>query len=60
MGYDQIANDDLQRQAKGIAKDLKSDNIQVKSDREIIAIIAYLQRLGTDIKTNKSTIPSNQ
>ena len=59
-GYDKIANEDLQRQAKSIAKDLKRDNIKVDSDREIIAIIAYLQRLGTDIKANKSDIPSNQ
>lgn len=59
-GYDKIANDDLVEQAKSITKDLKRDNIKVKSDREIVALIAYLQRLGTDIKANKLTIPSNQ
>jgi len=59
-GYDLEANAELKIQADSIASDLKKNNIQVKSDREIIALIAYLQRLGTDIKANKSTIPSNQ
>ena len=49
-GYEQVANAALDKQAKAIAADLKQNNIKVKSDREIIAIIAYLQRLGTDIK----------
>ncbi len=59
-GFDLQANADLKVQADSIAKDLNQNNIKVKSDREIIAVIAYLQRLGTDIKANKSTIPSNQ
>jgi cytochrome c oxidase cbb3-type subunit I/II len=49
-GYEYKANAELELQAKSIAADLKQNNIKVKSDREIIAIIAYLQRLGTDIK----------
>lgn len=49
-GYANIANQDLDKQAKGIAANLAIDKIKVSSDREIIAIIAYLQRLGTDIK----------
>lgn len=44
------ANDDLKRQADGIATNLAKEGIKVKSDREIVALIAYLQRLGTDIK----------
>lgn len=36
-----------------ISKNLAADNIKVKSNREIIAIIAYLQQLGTDIKSGK-------
>ncbi|RZM21343.1 MAG: cytochrome-c oxidase, cbb3-type subunit I [Pedobacter sp.] len=59
-GYDRTANEDLKIQAAGIAAELKQNNIKVNSDREIIAIIAYLQRLGTDIKANKNIIPSNQ
>lgn len=53
-GYDKIANRDLDKQAKGIADNLAKDKIKVKSNKEIIAIIAYLQRLGTDIKANKT------
>ena len=48
-GYDKIANDDLMIQAKGIADDLKSQGIQVEPTKEIIAMIAYLQRLGKDV-----------
>jgi cytochrome c oxidase cbb3-type subunit I/II len=60
VGYDQKANADLRLQADSISSNLRKDNIKVASNKEIIAIIAYLQRLGTDIKANKSTIPSNQ
>ncbi|WEK17510.1 MAG: cytochrome-c oxidase, cbb3-type subunit I [Candidatus Pedobacter colombiensis] len=49
-GYEHKANRDLDIQAKEIAEDLQKNNIKVKSDKEIIALIAYLQRLGTDIK----------
>lgn len=49
-GYENRANADLEKQAKEIANDLKENQVKVQSDREIIAIIAYLQRLGTDIK----------
>ena len=49
-GYEDKANHDLDTQAKEIAGDLQKNNINVKSDKEIIALIAYLQRLGTDIK----------
>ncbi|KGE15810.1 cytochrome-c oxidase, cbb3-type subunit I [Sphingobacterium deserti] len=41
---------DLQKQATGITKDLASNQVEIRSDREIVAMIAYLQRLGTDIK----------
>ena len=49
-GYEHQANRDADEQAKAIAADLKQNNVTVKSDKEIIALIAYLQRLGTDIK----------
>jgi cytochrome c oxidase cbb3-type subunit I/II len=49
-GYEHQANEDLDAQAKEIATDLRKNNIKVKSDAEIVALIAYLQRLGTDIK----------
>lgn len=40
----------LDKQAQEIAADLKKNQVNVLPDREIIAMIAYLQRLGTDIK----------
>lgn len=49
-GYDKIANKDLMAQADSIAANLKKDKIVTPSNAEIIALIAYLQRLGTDIK----------
>jgi cytochrome c oxidase cbb3-type subunit I/II len=53
-GYEKIANQELNKQAQGIADDLATNHIKVKSDKEIIAIIAYLQRMGVDIKVNKT------
>jgi cytochrome c oxidase cbb3-type subunit I/II len=40
---------DLNRQAKAIQANLAAEKIKVSEDKEIIALIAYLQRLGTDI-----------
>jgi cytochrome c oxidase cbb3-type subunit I/II len=48
-GYDKRAVADLQSQAQQIAGGLKTSGIEVEADKEIIALIAYLQRLGTDI-----------
>jgi cytochrome c oxidase cbb3-type subunit I/II len=52
-GYDAYANADLMNQANDITRDLEKDGIKVMSNKEIVAIIAYLQRLGTDIKAEK-------
>ncbi len=54
-GYEDIALSDLQKQAKQIADNLRKDNIEMEGleQKELIAMIAYLQRLGTDIKLNK-------
>ncbi len=49
-GYDQIANADLMKQAKQIKEGLKKDKIETPAAAEIVALIAYLQRVGTDIK----------
>ncbi len=51
-GYELIANKELQAQANLIATDLKANGVNTSSDKEIIALIAYLQRLGTDIKAH--------
>jgi len=47
--YAHKANQDLMTQAQGISDNLKKDGIKVAPNKEIIALIAYLQRLGTDI-----------
>src|SRR5690606_28278250 len=52
-GYEDVANDELQKQASEIAQSLKADGIEVAEETEIIALIAYLQRLGKDIKAEK-------
>lgn len=48
-GYADKANADLTLQADGIAAGLAKDGIQTPSNTELIALIAYLQRLGKDI-----------
>ena len=40
---------DLTKQSKEIQARLAEEKIKVSADKEIIALIAYLQRLGTDI-----------
>jgi cytochrome c oxidase cbb3-type subunit I/II len=53
QGYDRVANRELMKQANEIAKDLATTGIETDPNKEIIAMIAYLQRLGTDIKREK-------
>lgn len=49
-GFEKIANDDLMKQSKIITDDLTKNGATVTPEKEIIAMIAYLQRLGIDIK----------
>ena len=55
-GYEDQAIDDMMHQAKEIADRLAAEGfsniegIEITSDKQIIAVIAYLQRLGIDIK----------
>jgi cytochrome c oxidase cbb3-type subunit I/II len=58
-GYDKVANTDLMRQADSIATNLKNEKIDTPADQEIIALIAYLQRLGRDITTEPAKVASN-
>ncbi|HMQ79939.1 MAG TPA: cytochrome-c oxidase, cbb3-type subunit I [Ignavibacteria bacterium] len=53
-GYGTIANDDLMKQAGEIAADLQKNGAPVTPEKEIVALIAYLQRLGIDIKGEKT------
>jgi cytochrome c oxidase cbb3-type subunit I/II len=54
-GYADIAEADLNKQAEIIAANLKKDGIETSPKKEIIAMIAYLQRMGTDIKKTAVT-----
>jgi cytochrome c oxidase cbb3-type subunit I/II len=52
-GYDERANKDLMKQEKKIVESLQKDGIKTYPNKEIIAMIAYLQRMGMDIKSKK-------
>ena len=60
QGYEHTIQVEMNIQANGIADNLEKDNIRVASDKEIIALIAYLQRLGTDIKVQKKDSTTKQ
>lgn len=51
-GYEKVANDQLKAQSEIIAADLQNAGAPAEPNKEIIALIAYLQRLGTDIKAS--------
>lgn len=60
-GYENQAIDDLKKQAQKIADNLHNEGVRnedgskVSANTEVIALIAYLQRLGTDVtKSNTS------
>ncbi|MCB2208198.1 MAG: cytochrome-c oxidase, cbb3-type subunit I [Bacteroidetes bacterium] len=48
-GFAEQAVADLQAQAKKIGDGLRAGGIEAEDNKEIIALIAYLQRLGTDV-----------
>ncbi len=52
-GYENEANKDIDKQAEKIKQSLAKDKIKVSKNDEIVALIAYLQRMGTDIKNEK-------
>jgi cytochrome c oxidase cbb3-type subunit I/II len=51
-GYEAKSNKVLMDQASGIRNSLKRDKIETPANKEIIALIAFMQRMGTDIKSN--------
>ncbi|GAB1405681.1 hypothetical protein MASR1M74_28630 [Lentimicrobium sp.] len=51
-GYDKTANEDVMAQAEKIAAGLRIQGIEVANNKQIIALIAYMQRLGTDVGSN--------
>jgi cytochrome c oxidase cbb3-type subunit I/II len=50
-----VAQADVDKQATTIAEGLSKNGIKVSKNKEIIAVIAYLQRLGKDIKNMPKT-----
>ena len=52
-GYDEDAVDDLMWQAEQIAADLKNSGIDIEPTSHMVAMIAYLHKLGGDIETQK-------
>ncbi|MCF8239220.1 MAG: cytochrome-c oxidase, cbb3-type subunit I [Saprospiraceae bacterium] len=56
-GYEKIAVADVEKQAAQITERLRKDGIEQEGleKKEIVALIAYLQRLGTDIKKADKT-----
>jgi len=52
-GYETRAVEDLQAQAEAISLDLTKAGAPAEPQKEIIALIAYLQRLGTDIRVRE-------
>lgn len=59
-GYDLIAANEFMAQADSIVADLEKNGLPAESTNEIVALIAYLQRLGRDIynapKTDKTPV----
>lgn len=49
-GFERIALDSAKAQAATISADISTSGNPISADKEIVALIAYLQRLGTDIK----------
>lgn len=67
--YEELVIKDAKYQAEMITKGLREngfatvDGIEITSDKKIIALIAYLQRLGVDIKGENDPfagLPSNE
>jgi cytochrome c oxidase cbb3-type subunit I/II len=56
VGYEDVAEEEVKKQALEIVKNLEKDKIHIEPDKEIVALIAYLQRLGTDIKKESEEI----
>jgi cytochrome c oxidase cbb3-type subunit I/II len=57
-GYEKTAMKDLESQSNQIKLSLGKDGIKTSEKKEIIAMIAYLQRLGKDIKGSEASTAS--
>jgi cytochrome c oxidase cbb3-type subunit I/II len=57
-GFEAQAAANLREQAQRLAEGLQKAGFEVTADREIVALIAYLQRLGTDIRSKPAPAPA--
>lgn len=57
-GYEETAQKELEAQAAKVVANLKTGSVKTTPDKEIVAVIAYLQRLGTDIKAAATAAPA--
>jgi len=57
-GYDQKAVDDLLAQAQQIVDDLKNSNIEIEPTKQMVAMIAYMHKLGRDISLTPTLKPN--
>lgn len=54
-GFEDQVFENMQKQADKIVAQLKVENIETDPNLDIIALISYMQRLGTDIKVQETT-----
>jgi len=59
-GYASKAFGDLKAQAEEISAELKAAGIDLPADKEMIAVIAYLHKLGKDISSTEVTQNTNK
>lgn len=57
-GYDQKAVEDLMLQAQSISEDLKASGIEIAPTKQMVAMIAYLHKLGKDIMPAPAVVDS--
>ena len=58
-GYDEKAVEDLMWQAQLIVADLKASGIEIEPTKQMVAMIAYLHKLGRDIEPNMNQKPDS-
>jgi len=55
-GYDEIAVEDLKKQGAEIAADLKASGIDIEPTKEMVAMIAYMHKMGKDISSPETLL----
>ncbi len=58
-GYDEQAVEELLWQADQIVAELKASGIEIEPTKEMVAMIAYLHKLGRDIEPNMNQKPDS-